>query len=112
MADSVTSESNGRVTRGGSVVAGGPPRPWTPFSFVAESATSGVLRCAGSRLGGREEPPHLPGVQHPCPPVETDSPDGERPAEHLRQTRCGALPVTEEQERERVEEVEGRGLAE
>src|SRR3954447_183405 len=86
--------------------AGRPVRPWVSarrWSTAIERRRPSVTVC--------QELAHLPGVQQAGPPVETGPPDGEGPAEDLREGGEHAVPVPEEQERERVEQVGRRGLA-
>ena len=99
MSDSsgVAARARGSAVTGGSrSTAGRPCRP----------------RGSGAALGGAQQLADLPGVEQPGPPVEPDAPEGEGPAEDLGELGHGALTVAEQQQRERVEQVEGGGLPE
>src|SRR4051794_494287 len=86
---------------------------WGGSRVSASRATASAVREPGSAsVAVGHQLAHLPGVEQAGPPVEPDPPDGEGPAEDLRQGGDGAVTVAEEQEREGVEQRCRRGLAE
>src|SRR6478609_9498211 len=103
------------------------------------NVSSGVVTCSGSRRpasgssdavgvpvlvsamvgrrrrttwGVAHQGAHLPGVEDPRPPVEPDPPPREGPPEVAGERGDDAVALAEEQQREGVEQVERRGLAE
>src|SRR3546814_1456830 len=64
------------------------------------------------RIAVTQELAHLAGVEDACPPVEADPPEREGPSEYLGEPRQVSLTVTEQEQGEGIEQVEGRRLAE
>src|SRR5690625_1243171 len=61
---------------------------------------------------GADDAPELLNVEHTCPPIQADAPDRERPAEDLGESADGSGTVAQQQERESIEQIECRRLAE
>src|SRR4051812_14286058 len=87
---------------------------WGGSRVSASRATASAVREGGG--GTTDAVGHqladLPGVEQSCPPVETDPPDGEGPAEDLGEGGDGPVTVAQEEQGEGVEQRGGRGLAE
>src|SRR4051794_25825803 len=91
------------------MAACGGSRPGRSWSGDVTSSAVRERRSALVAVG--HQLAHLPRVEQPGPPVEPDTPDGERPSEDLGEGGDGPLPVAQEQQRERVEQGRRRGLA-